>query len=180
MHASVYFRRDIFAVGASLLILGTALFFLPLTTTSVLTNSGFAYSGRNSWYQSGILYLPAGYSISLKIISGTPALVGLAGYSRWNQYAEGNLSTPPLFESISGTSGEMHFTARHGTLFYIVAMPLSGTSIPVLEFIIGATNPHGFAGYSMLAVFGGSVLIFLSFSYELLRKKADRRFRQDR
>ena len=174
MRVNHYFRRDIFIVGLSLLLVGVLVFLIPLTSTSVLTDNGFTYSGRAGWYQSGQLYLPRGYSISMKLISADRITLGFAADSNWYQFLSTNMSEPLLLRAIAGSSGTLGFTAKSDILFFIALSAGNATSLPLIELTIAATNPHGFADYTYIAVAPGIVLIALSPVYEVAKHRVDR------
>jgi hypothetical protein len=174
------FRKDVFAAGATLIAVGLLVFFTPLTVTSVLTASGFSYSGKAGWYESGLVYLPKGDALSVKLISDVPVSVGFASFSDWNAFLNSSATRPVLLAGMNGASGTVSLVARANTLMYIVIAPDAGTALPVLELVVNATNPHGFADYAYIALVSGFILVALSMSYESAKKALNGRFRHNR
>lgn len=175
-----YFRKDVFTAGAALLVVGLLVFSTPLTVESVLAGNGFGYSGKLNWYQSGLVYLPKGDSISIKLISDEPVSMGLVSFADWNEFLNSDAAQPVFLSHLNGASGTLSVVARSNIFMYIVAAPVRGSTLPVFELVVYATNPHGFVDYSYIAFASGFILVALSLSYESGKKALNGKFRHSK
>ncbi len=172
-------RRDIFALAVVFLIASAILIFTPLQSTSVAPYTLFESSNSNQYSFMGPLYLPAGDSIRVTIVTGSALTIGIVSYKAWTEYQSGNVSKPSFILLKPQDNTGFSYTAAGNSLFVIVVnTPLQ--SLPPFKLVLHAVRPYYFAPYAIATLVPGLGLLLLSFFYTGISTRYQERVRDRR